>query len=60
MRFFFIGPRILGIRPGISFGASDLRKVSAPQGTVKFRDLVMSAVVVGSWIWLAYSRIFIG
>jgi hypothetical protein len=21
MRFFFIGPRILGIRPGISFGA---------------------------------------
>jgi hypothetical protein len=26
MRFFFMGHRILGIRPGISFGASDLRK----------------------------------
>ncbi len=27
---------------------------AAPKGTVKVRDLVMSAVVVGSWIWLAY------
>jgi hypothetical protein len=27
MRFFFMGPRILGVRPGISLGASDLRKV---------------------------------
>jgi hypothetical protein len=26
MRFFFIGPRILGIRPGISFGASDFMR----------------------------------
>ena len=48
MRFFLIGPRILGIRPGISFGAR------------KFRDLVMSALVVGAWAWLAYSRIFSG
>src|SRR5882724_5163672 len=27
MRFFFMGPRIFGVRPGISLGASDLRKV---------------------------------
>jgi hypothetical protein len=26
MRFFIIGPRILGIRPGVSFGPSDFRK----------------------------------
>jgi hypothetical protein len=26
MRFFFLGPRIFGIRPGISLGASDFRK----------------------------------
>ena len=26
MRFFFIGPRILGIRSGVSFGPSDFRK----------------------------------
>jgi hypothetical protein len=29
-------------------------------GTVKLRDVVMSAVVVGAWIWLAYFLIFIG
>jgi hypothetical protein len=28
MRFFFIGPRILGIRPGISFGASELLRLA--------------------------------
>ena len=28
MRFFFIGPRILGIRPGISFSPNDFRKLS--------------------------------
>src|ERR1700676_121265 len=28
MRFFFIGPRILGIRPGISFGANDLLRLA--------------------------------
>jgi hypothetical protein len=33
---------------------------AAPKGTVKFRDLVMSTVVVGAWIWLAYFLIFIG
>jgi T5orf172 domain len=33
---------------------------AAPKGTVKVRDLVMSAVVVGAWIWLAYFLIFIG
>src|SRR5258708_39461574 len=36
MRFFFTGPRIFGIRPGISLGASDFRKAfGAPRrGTV--------------------------
>src|ERR1700681_3444478 len=29
MRFFLIGPRILGIRPGISFGANELLRLSA-------------------------------
>jgi hypothetical protein len=29
MRFFVIGPRILGIRPGVSFGPSDFRKAFA-------------------------------
>lgn len=33
MRFFFIGPRIFGIRPGISFGASDFRKAFAPSAS---------------------------
>jgi hypothetical protein len=28
MRFFFTGPRILGIRPGISFGASELLRLA--------------------------------
>jgi hypothetical protein len=28
MRFFFSGPRILGIRPGISFGASELLRLA--------------------------------
>jgi hypothetical protein len=30
MRLFFMGHRIFGIRPGISLGANDLRKVLAP------------------------------
>ena len=52
---------IRGMRVGISLGPSDFRKsLSGGRGTVKLRDLVMSAVVVGAWIWLAYSRIFIG
>jgi hypothetical protein len=33
MRFFFTGPRIFGIRPGISLGASDFRKVFAPSAS---------------------------
>jgi hypothetical protein len=28
MRFFFIGPRILGIRPGISFGTNELLRLA--------------------------------
>lgn len=31
MRFFFTGPRVLGIRPGISFGADDFRKLARPR-----------------------------
>lgn len=31
MRFFFTGPRIFGIRPGVSFGAGDLRGAAAPR-----------------------------
>jgi hypothetical protein len=31
VRFFFLGPRIFGIRPGISLGASDFRKAFAPR-----------------------------
>jgi hypothetical protein len=34
MRFFFMGPRILGIRPGVSFGPNDFIKTSAPRGAV--------------------------
>ena len=30
MRFFFSGPRFFGIRPGISLGAEDLRRMSKP------------------------------
>jgi hypothetical protein len=30
MRFFFTGPRILGIRPGVVLGASDFRPLSRP------------------------------
>jgi hypothetical protein len=28
MRFFFIGPRVMGIRPGISFGANELLRLA--------------------------------
>jgi hypothetical protein len=35
MRFFFIGPRILGIRPGISFSPNDFRKLSRPASSAK-------------------------
>jgi hypothetical protein len=44
MRFFFIGPRILGIRPGIILGASDFRKAfGAPRrGTVPGRSVLWS------------------
>ena len=30
MRFFFTGPRILGLRPGVSFSPSDFRRLSRP------------------------------
>jgi hypothetical protein len=31
MRFFFTGPRFLGIRPGISFGPGDFRRLTRPR-----------------------------
>jgi hypothetical protein len=31
MRFFFTGPRMMGIQPGISFGAEDFRRSSRPR-----------------------------
>lgn len=31
MRLFFLGPRILGIRPGISLGPEDLRRLNRPK-----------------------------
>ena len=33
MRFFFTGPRIFGIRPGVILGASDFRKAFAPSAS---------------------------
>lgn len=49
MRFFFTGPRIFGIRPGVSFGAGDLRGGSAPRsarsGWRHASDLNLSAPV---------------
>jgi hypothetical protein len=33
MRFFLLGPRLLGLRTGISFGARDFRRAKAPSGT---------------------------
>jgi hypothetical protein len=35
MRLFFMGPRIRGIRPGISFGPNDFRKVFGTSTTAK-------------------------
>ena len=54
---------IRGMRVGISLGPNDFREAfgsTRGRGTVKLRDLVMSAVVVGAWIWLAYFLIFNG
>jgi hypothetical protein len=42
MRFFFLGPRIFGIRPGISLGASDFRKATGalpPRDTKQYDRL---------------------
>lgn len=33
MRFFFFGPRIFGIRPGISLNPGDFRRFALPSGT---------------------------
>lgn len=35
MRFFFLGPRVLGIRTGISLGPKDFRKLAYPSGTAQ-------------------------
>jgi hypothetical protein len=46
MRFFFTGPRILGIRPGISFGASDFRRLTRPRRDVAASQMTGSFVYV--------------
>lgn len=46
MRFFFTGPRILGLRPGISFGPSDFRKLSRPQAPLGVGRMTGSFVYV--------------
>jgi hypothetical protein len=61
MRFFFVGPRIFSIRPGISFGA--ILRIASVGGTsaantVKLRDLIMSFVVVAVWFALIYHYVF--
>jgi hypothetical protein len=45
MRFFFSGPRILGIRPGIILGASDFRKAQAPRRSA-------TGKMIGSFIYV--------
>jgi hypothetical protein len=47
MRFFFIGPRILGIRPGISFGASELLRLAT-----KPKQNKPSEPVTGSFVYV--------
>lgn len=37
MRLWFSGPRILGVRTGISLGPDDFRRISAPTGAVSSR-----------------------
>ena len=46
MRFFFTGPRIFGIRPGISLGASDFRRLSRP------RQGATSGHMTGSFVYV--------
>jgi hypothetical protein len=46
MRFFFFGPRILGIRPGISLGASDFRRAfGSTTSTVRGRGAMTGSFV---------------
>jgi hypothetical protein len=33
MRFFLFGPRVLGVRPGVSFSPRDFQKLAYPSGT---------------------------
>lgn len=46
MRFFFFGPRILGLRPGISFSPRDFRRASAPPPTGAARNMTGGFVYV--------------
>ena len=46
MRFFFTGPRILGLRPGISFGPSDFRKLSRQNAPLGVSGMTGSFVYV--------------
>jgi hypothetical protein len=55
MRFYLSGPRILGIRPGVSFDANDLRRFAAPSAP--------RAAVQGSFVYVVkgdHGRVKIG
>jgi Meiotically up-regulated gene 113 len=47
MRFFFIGPRILGIRPGISFSANDLLRLA-----IKPKHRTPAEPITGSFVYV--------
>jgi Meiotically up-regulated gene 113 len=47
MRFFFMGPRILGIRPGISFGANELLRLAT-----KPKQNKPSEPITGSFLYV--------
>jgi hypothetical protein len=47
MRFFFSGPRILGIRPGVSFSASDFKTKEAPRAA-----RTTSGQIEGSFVYV--------
>ena len=46
MRFFFMGPRFLGIRPGISFSPGDLRRLVRP------RQVSGASQMTGSFVYV--------
>jgi hypothetical protein len=46
MRFFFMGPRILGIRPGISFSVSELLRLAT-----KPKQNKAAEPMTGGFVW---------